>query len=122
VVVIVAVPLLVFLVPLCLVIAFRNTRGWWVPGAATFAVGLVMCIISATQKPSHGGDLPLISGAELIGVLGLFLTICGVICSVIGAWLSRAGREAWRSGDESAAELSPAYVVDRRRACDRPRT
>lgn len=112
---IVGVPLLVFLVPLCLVIAYRNTRGWWLPGAVTFVVGLLMfVIIAATQTPSHGGgDIPIIDPSGLIGIFGFFLMICGAICFVVGALASGAGRRARQSPPPAA--LPPAYVMSRPR-------
>jgi hypothetical protein len=88
-----------------------------VPGAGTFAAGLVMFIVvMATQTGSrHGGDLPLFGIADLAGIFGEFLMIWGAICFVIGALTSGAGRRERQSADPSAVELSPAYVVDRRR-------
>lgn len=119
---IVGVPLLVFLVPLCLAIGFRNTRGWWLPGAATSAAGLVMFIvIGATQTASHGGDVPIIDLAGLLGIFGFFLMICGAICFLIGASISGAGRRARRSDALPPADLPPAYVAGRPYVVDRPR-
>jgi hypothetical protein len=114
---IIGVPLLVSLVPLCLVLAFRHTRGWWLPGAGTFAAGLVMfLVIMATQTGSrHGGDLPLFGLADLAGIFGMFLMLWGAICFVIGALTSGAGRRERHSADQPAVDLSPAYVVVRRR-------
>jgi hypothetical protein len=119
--VIVGVPLLVFLVPLCLVIGFRNTRGWWIPGAATFAAGLVTAIlIGASQTPHHGGDLPLIDLAGLVSVLGAFCMVCGLLCFLTGAAISGAGRRARRSDVLPPDDLPPAYMVSRPYVVDRP--
>jgi hypothetical protein len=118
---IVGVPLLAFLVPLCLVIGFRNTRGWWIPGAATFAAGLVVVIITGATQTSHrGGDLPLIDLAGLVGIFGFFWMFCGVLCFLIGAAISGAGRRARWSDVLPPDDLPPAYVVGRPYVVDRP--
>jgi hypothetical protein len=117
----VGVPLLAFLVPLCLVIGFRNTRGWWIPGAATFAAGLVMVIIiGASQAPHRGGDLPLIDLAGLVGAFGGFCMLCGVLCLLIGAAISSAGRRARRSDVLPPDDLPPAYMMGRPYVVDSP--
>jgi hypothetical protein len=113
--IVIGVPVLGLLMPLYLVIRFRHTRGWWLPGVATSAVGMAMLtIISATAKPSHG-DLPLISEVALVCLLGYVLAIWGGICLVIGRLASGAGRRARWSAEQSADDLPQAYLVDRPR-------